>query len=246
MRVYQNIYECVSETERELWEMGKIVELKTMQNKIVENDPLLGKTKEIIGYTFQILKLPTNKDVYNAFQFLKYSPEEIEECINWSNLEIQERLNEHSLNPGIAWEKRKKLWENLMNSEGRFDYTYSERINHGHQLKRIIEYMKKDINTRRAVINIHNNVLGDLEGVEQNKRIPCSVTYSFLHRDGKLNLFYHMRSSDFYTHFINDMILAQDFMITVAEKLNVEGGILTVYINSLHAYYVDLKKRNIF
>src|SRR5690606_21771471 len=257
MRIYKTLYDCVSETERNLWEMGIEVPLKTMQNKVVEGDPKLGMTKELMGVTFQILE--PFKDLEKAYQLIFKDKEKISQHLKWADKEFEERISSKLINPGEAWKIRRETWEPFIvekNGTFGFEYTYNERLNWDNQLQRIINYLKTDLNSRRAVINIYMNPVnfldddkildGDLIGPEQRRRVPCSVTYSWLYRNGKLNIFYHMRSSDFYTHFINDMYLTASLNAYVAEQLNVPSGILTVYINSLHAYAHDLEERKIF
>jgi thymidylate synthase len=275
MRIYQTLYECTSETERNLWEMGIDVPIKTMQNKKVEGDPNLGMTKEIMGETYKIID-PLNIEgiikAYNhMFKFdsknLKIS-EEVNKNLHWVQEEFKERIFNPSkgncdfINPGEAWEIRKETWEPFL-VNGKFEYTYNERLRAFNQLQKVINHLKSDINSRRAVINIYigppfsgyfndedgicdGYEPGDLQGLKDIKRVPCSVTYSFLYRENKLHTFYHMRSSDFYLHWINDMHLAAKFGKYVADELKVDSGELIVYINSLHAYYGELKKRKIF
>jgi thymidylate synthase len=55
-----------------------------------------------------------------------------------------------------------------------------------------------------------------------------------------------MRSSDFYEHFLNDMVLASWLNRWMAKQLEVKPGALVVYINSLHAYKINLDERKIF
>jgi hypothetical protein len=262
LRIYKNLYECVSETERNLWEMGIEVPLKTMQNKVVEGDPKLGMTKELMGVTFQILEPLQEIEKAYLHIFKESHPAIIN--LDWVDAEFKERISEIPINPGEAWKIRRDIWEEFLIEDEfdkpnkYFDYTYSERYSACNQLQRIIEYLKKDRNSRRAILNMFigpdftveqddsGSFPGDLVGLEKRRRVPCSVTYSWLYRNEKLNIFYHMRSSDFYTHFVNDMQLTALLNQYVSKQIGVEPGILTVYINSLHAYYKDLEERKIF
>ena len=74
--------------------------------------------------------------------------------------------------------------------------------------------------------------------------IPCSMYYDFLIRqNGKgekvLHICYHQRSSDFVTHFGNDVYLAWKLMEYVAKEVGVKPGYLYHTIDSLHAYKKD-------
>jgi thymidylate synthase len=259
MRIYQNLYECAKETQRDLHEMGIQVKLKTFQNKNVENDESRSITKELQGYTFKILNPFEEKSLLDAYKLVYGDNADIQ--LRWCIEEFNERIKpnpgaslsiysepfqfESSVNPGQAWLLRKNTWTQFLNEEGKFDYNYNERLLIHDQLPRIINHLRSDINSRRAVISIWDS-FQDLEGLEQCLRVPCSVTYSFLYREGKLNIFYHMRSSDFYEHFLNDMYLASKMNLYVAQELGVEIGDTVVYVNSLHAYKIDLDKRGIF
>ena len=68
--------------------------------------------------------------------------------------------------------------------------------------------------------------------------------YDFLIRqNGKgekvLHICYHQRSSDFVTHFGNDVYLAWRLMEYVAQEVGIKPGYLYHTIDSLHAYKKD-------
>lgn len=260
MRIFQNLYECAKETQRDLHEMGIQVKLKTFQNKVVEDNESRSITKELQGYTFKILN-PFDLRPLEAAYKLIYG-DDADKQLNWCVAEFKERIEPNpdasmmqysepgttfssKVNPGNAWLIRKETWRPFLNEEGRFDYNYNERLLMHDQLPRVIDHLREDINSRRAVISIWDS-FQDLIGLEEVLRVPCSITYSFLFREGKLNIFYHMRSSDFYEHFLNDMFLASKMNSHIAHELGVEAGDTVVYINSLHAYRCDLDKRGIF
>lgn len=252
MRIFSNLYEMAKEVQRDLHEMGIRVELKTFQNKNIEFDDSRRITKELQGYTFKILH-PLQPEPLDKAYRLVYG-ENAQTHLNWALQEFIERITipeavfltkNACINPGEAWKIRKDTWLPFLDDEGKFEYTYNERFMFQNQLYRVIEHLKKDINSRRAVISIWQTE-EDLIGLEKLRRVPCSVTYSFLYREGKLGIFYHMRSSDFYEHFLNDMYLASKMNEFVASLLDVRAGETTAYINSLHAYKKNLDERGIF
>ena len=78
-------------------------------------------------------------------------------------------------------------------------------------------------------------------------RVPCSLTYNFLIREGKLTMSYTQRSCDFYQFFQADMFCAIYLMYYVATELQAQGvnvllGKFTHFIVSLHAFKKDLKE----
>jgi thymidylate synthase len=248
MRIYQNLYEATKETQRDLHEMGTVVQLKTYQNIDVSGNELRNTTKEITGHTFRIEDPFDLEGVDKAYELVFPDLQIREAHRRWIISEYNERMDHlGNVNPGDAWLIRKETWKDLFskNDPNRFDYTYNERIHIENQLHRILDALHTDLFSRRCVLQIYQYDK-DLTGIEETKRVPCSVDYSWLYRDGKLNIFYHMRSSDFYEHFLNDMVLASWLNRWMAKQLEVKPGALVVYINSLHAYKINLDERKIF
>lgn len=71
--------------------------------------------------------------------------------------------------------------------------------------------------------------------------------YDFLIRENargekQLNICYHQRSSDFVTHFGNDVYLAWRLMEYVASEVGIKPGYLYHTIDSLHSYKKDWVK----
>ncbi len=235
MRIYSSSYELMSEMGRELNSYGQTVKPKTYQNKNIEgNEDFV--TKEIIcqQYCLTSLQDPTWLFFYSRSR-------------EWADAEFKERIDTSDIiNPGKAWELRKDLWEQFL-VNGKFDYTYNERIIH--VIKPLIRLLKDDNDTRKAVLPIFN---GDMDGLDTDwydgsRRIPCSMYYDFLIRqNGKgekvLHICYHQRSSDFVTHFGNDVYLAWRLMEYVAKEVGVKPGYLYHTIDSLHTYQKDWDK----
>lgn len=239
MRIFSNSFELMSELGRELNSYGQTVKPKTYQNKVIEgNDDFI--TKEVICQQYCLTSLG---DPVWLFIFSKSK--------EWADAEFQERISfdpsypsrKMPWNPGKAWELRKDLWEQFLDEEGLFDYTYSERM--AWVLPDLIELLKNDSDTRKAVLPIFNGT-GEIDTIQYSgsKRIPCSMYYDFLIREnGKgekvLHICYHQRSSDFVTHFGNDVYLAWRLMEYVAQEVGIKPGYLYHTIDSLHAYKKD-------
>lgn len=259
MRIYSNCEELMSEMGRDLWEMGKEAKPKTYQNKVIENlDDF--QTKELIceQYCLTSLKHPEYLFAYTKSK-------------DWAEAEFAERINPSEVNPGKAYLQRPEMWEQFL-VNGRFDYSYGERFNQEVQYKggfhRLLEaiaiQLAEDPDTRKAILPVygnytryvhdeHGNCTGcnterDIDRMDGHARIPCSMYFDFLLRDGKLNICYHERSSDFVQHFGNDVYLAWNLMEYMVELVNkykkdeedmVEPGYLYHTIDSLHAYKKD-------
>lgn len=247
MRVYSNSFELMSEMGRELNSYGQTVKPKTYQNKVIEgNEDFV--TKELICQQYCLTSLG---DPVWLFVFSQSK--------EWADAELKERTGGRRFNPGCAWELRKDLWEQFL-VDGKFDYTYPERIwgkfpidgsqqpfNCDFYLEAIICLLKRDNDTRKAVLPIFHNL--DLRYLDGSKRIPCSMYYDFLIRNNAndekvLHICYHQRSSDFVTHFGNDVYLAWRLMEYVAEEVGVKPGYLYHTIDSLHSYKKDWSNLN--
>lgn len=244
MRIYSDAYELMSETGRNLWEMGIEVKPKTYQNKNIAGiDDFI--TKELICEQYCLTNLP---DEDNLFIHTNSK--------DWAEAEFKERL-QLDVNPGEAYKLRKEVWEQFLNINGEFDYTYSERINNpvdsfsnpalkgSTTLEEVIELLISDQDTRKAIIPIYG--LDDSNYLNGTRRIPCSMYYDFLIRtnakgEKQLNICYHQRSSDFIVHFGNDVYLAWKLMGYIAGKVNVKPGYLYHTIDSLHVYQKDWVK----
>ena len=243
MRIYANGYELMSEMGRNLWEMGSEVKPKSYQNKDIEGkDDFI--TKELICEQYCLTKLP---DPECLFVF--------NDTREWADAELLERICPIPtyINPGSAWLMRKEVWEEFLNSEGQFDYTYHDRINQVISntkgtwsiIDRVIFELKRNPDTRQAIIPIFR--AQDVAGIGGEFRIPCSMYYDFLIRENakgekQLNICYHQRSSDFVTHFGNDVYLAWKLMEYVASILEIKPGYLFHTLDSIHSYKKDWVK----
>ena len=263
MRVYKNFREALSEVRRDLGEMGIIVKTKSYQNKNIDGNSDYD-TKELQNYIYQVTQ-PNASDL-NPTQ-------------PWADLEFAERL-QPGINPGDAWKERKEVWEEFFNFEGKFDYTYSERYHPSidlffdpevddvedffpqemDQISAVVDTLANDMNSRQAYLSVWNPK--DVFSAGGNERIPCSLGYLFQIRRSQLNVTYLQRSSDFVTHFVNDVYLThllqkhivkelnlkfrdQYYELTDEERVNtfcqeVSCGTFTHWIGSLHAFRKDL------
>lgn len=229
MRVYSDCYELMSEILREVYEMGHIVHPNSMQNKDVKgNDDF--SAKEIINYSYCLTSL--SKPEYLFIM----DPE----AKKWANAEFLERVSTKSIrpiNPGKAWELRKGIWEQFLNDEGKFDYTYNERIDPSVKLPLIVNELKANPDSRQCVLSIWDS--DDLYFIGGERRVPCSIYYHFLIRSGSLHIIYNQRSADVVTHFGNDVYLASQLQAYVAYLVGVKVGNLFHNITSLHSYKKD-------
>lgn len=231
MRIFDNCKEAVTEIARELKKCSSYVHTQTMQNKVIADDENY-QTKELEGFSFAIINADDKDEMPGV-------------TLEWCKAELAERLSEDTINPGEAYKLRHEVWDEflvekidhtMLETKIEFDYTYNERINY--QLKHIVEELKLHPESRQAIIEIHNNIR-DLSSLGGRARIPCSMFYQYMLRDGKLDVIYVMRSTDFQTHFQNDIWQACSIRDYVAKQIGVQPGKFIMFASSLHIYKKD-------
>jgi len=261
MRIYQTPFEAFKETERELFEMGISVHPQSMQDKMIRDDPNY-LTKEVRGYSFKIVDWTWHiNHIKRALHH--FFGERTDDVLTYILAEFRERVCGKASNPGTAYFHRKNLWEEFLH-DGKFAYTYSERITP--QLQTILGELRAHSESRQAIINIHSNICPekyinstslthpnyvvlsskDLDNRGGGGRLPCSMYYQVMVREKKVDLIYTMRSCDFLVHFPVDISLALLLQDWFADNLNLKTGTFTYFCGSLHAYQRDMVVRGIF
>lgn len=233
MRFFNDFPEAINELRRELKEMGIRIHTKSVQNKNIEGKADFD-TLELQNYTYTVLHP-------NADQVpLKNEA--------WADAEIAERLicmkdglhNDFmfGVNPGEAYKLRGEYWNQFINKDGEFDYSYSER--YAASLDNVITALEKDRLTRRAFLPVFS--AGEDFQDDFSKRIPCTIGYWFNYRNEKLNITYLLRSSDFGEHFNYDIWLTSKLLEFVAGKIHVPVGTFTHWIGSFHVFEKDVSE----
>ena len=132
-----------------------------------------------------------------------------------------------------AIKRYSKAWENLSDDGETVNSAYGYRIGKQfgfNQWEYVKELLKKDPNTRQAVIHIKD------ASNKPTKDTPCTVSLQFLLRDDKLNLTVYMRSNDIWLGFPYDVFSFTCLQILMANELDVEIGEYTHIAGSLHLY----------
>jgi thymidylate synthase len=123
---------------------------------------------------------------------------------------------------------------NFLNEFGYFDGAYGPRVKY--QMQPVIDKLRKDPNTRQAVVTIWKE--DDL--FNESKDYPCTLNFVFAIRNGKLCMKTHMRSNDIWWGWTYDVVQFTQLQLTVANVLGLEAGPYTHYVNSLHLYNRDV------
>lgn len=138
---------------------------------------------------------------------------------------------------------------------GKFSHTYPERFwprynyDGGKTIRRGIRFNYGDLDdvvarlaknplTRQAYLPIW---FPEDTGAPEGVRVPCTLGYHFMIRNGQLHVTYHIRACDFMRHFRDDVYLAVRLGQYVREVIphDVAMGELTMHIGSFHIFEGD-------
>ena len=100
------------------------------------------------------------------------------------------------------------------------------------QLDKIIELLRIDPNSRRAVINI--NIPN--KKVIETKDEPCTIALQFYIRNNKVYCTTIMRSNDIWFGLPYDIVFFTTLQKIIADELNLEYGEYNHFATSLHMY----------
>jgi thymidylate synthase len=110
----------------------------------------------------------------------------------------------------------------------------------------LVEVLGKDPLTRQAYLPVW--FPEDLGAAVEGKRVPCTLGYHFIMRNGLFHCIYPMRSCDFIRHFRDDVYLTVRLQLWVLSMLRfrfpeawakVNVGTFTMHITSLHLFEQD-------
>ena len=112
-------------------------------------------------------------------------------------------------------------------------YGYILKYKHGFdQIEKIIELLKTDPNSRRAVLNI--NVPNPY--VIKTKDEPCTIALQFVIRNHRLHCTGIMRSNDIWFGLPYDVVFFTELQKYIAYRLGLFAGTYTHFVTSMHVY----------
>ena len=129
--------------------------------------------------------------------------------------------------------EKAKIWKNMM-----VPYTTEINSNYGHfwnyndQLDRVINDLKYNKETRRAVL-IHYNLF-EIDRYKYDT--PCNLVLNFYVKEDMLSLTVFARSIDLVFGYCNDQYTFSKLMELVCEKTGYSMGEITWFITNLHIY----------
>lgn len=104
-------------------------------------------------------------------------------------------------------------------------------------LARVVRLLSADPYSRQATVSIWSNLEADT-----TKDLPCTINWSFIIRNGRLNMTTYMRSNDVWTGVSYDIPIMARIQALVAWALDVEVGTYTHHAQSFHIYGTDISR----
>jgi hypothetical protein len=243
-------------------DLSHFVHTETWQGVSIEKMPE-ARMREVLHHDFRVPMTICNMDTP-----LESLRDELKPNLPWADEHFEERICGYPMNPGKSWEHWP--WANsskdFLDSKGRFEINYMERFWAGKafapphsdertvfltgirdkpygDLSDIIDLLIREPLTRQAWLPIFFP-----EDTGAGGRVPCSLGYHWLMRGGYLNVFYPIRSCDYYRHFRDDVYLAVRLTMWLRDTLarraperwnKVQLGYFSMWVGSLHVFVND-------
>ena len=143
-----------------------------------------------------------------------------------------------------------RFWPKQADREGRVGIPIKGvRFDYG-DLDDVVQLLRRSLYTRQAYLPVW---FPEDTGAVHKERVPCSLGYHFLFRNGKLNVTYMIRSCDFVRHFRDDVYMAARLCQWICEQLPggewidetppvIDLGDFTMHTMSMHIFQGDVAK----
>ena len=106
-------------------------------------------------------------------------------------------------------------------------------------LNDVIDLLKKDVGTRQAYLPVW---FPEDTGVVHGERVPCTLGYHFIVRNGLMHVNYYIRSCDFIRHFRDDIYMTCRLVFHIIDQMGpgtIAPGTFHMHITSLHCFFND-------
>lgn len=245
MKIYPSLKEAVLGTGDALHDRGSVVDVEHWQG--VEAP---APTLELIGASFRTF---LRNDVATLVR-------ELSPNLPWADMHFDERVGREPSNPGEAykhWPFHRKSPDEF-HEDVAFSHTYQERLWSANRpgirhrtgdLQSVVDLLKRDPTTRQAFVPIW---WPEDTGAAHEGRVPCTIGYWFVRRNGHLHMTYWIRSCDYFRHFRDDLYLAARLNLWMIEQAGWEGevkpGFIDFHCGSLHCWHSEkrlLKRINL-
>lgn len=107
------------------------------------------------------------------------------------------------------------------------------------QLLESMLFLQKSPETRQCVVSIWRNSDLQVANRTPKKDMPCTLTWQFIVRNGRLNMVVNMRSNDVWLGMPYDIFVNTCFQRMLAAELGLGCGTYTHHVGSMHLYTKD-------
>lgn len=257
--MFKNFTQAIEEIHHDFKTYSQKVHTEKWQGMDISKKPEAA-TFELLNYNFSVPLHTTDQNHYR---------EDIKPNLPWADNHFLERVCGLPLNPGDQW----KHWpwgnhaDKFRDEHGRFNHNYMERYwpkfaNTNYEetfggphkgirydygdLRDLVNQLRNEPQTRQAYLPIF---FPEDTGALHGGRVPCSLGYHFINRNGLLHINYYLRSCEVYRHFRDDCYLTVRLLLWVLDELramdpywnNVQPGTYSMYITSFHCFVNDMR-----
>lgn len=271
MKQYGSFAEAIKATKFELYQHSELVAPRTWQSIDVSKMPEMA-THEITWWGF---KVDVNRYDHGLMMDalsrdidpnLPWADDHFEERVSgyplnpgtqWAKWPYARSADKFRDDNGMFnhtyaeryWPKRatqygpiKTGFDAVRTSTGRAKPTHGIRYDYG-DLNDVVQQLVKDPATRQAILPVF---FPEDTGAVHGERVPCSISYQFMVRRGRLDIYYHLRSCDFVRHFRDDIYLTLRLQLWVIDRLKENGtdvspGMFLMQTGSLHCFRNDFR-----
>lgn len=192
------------------------------------------------------------KAIYNAWFYILHPSERIITTPRrWFSTKYAEREWKWYLSWDPSWEKISKyapIWKNYMDENWNINSNYWRQRQRNWQLDYVINELKRDKSSRRALISIYDGKEHD----KYSKDTPCTCFLQFQILEWKLCMTVAMRSNDLIYGFCNDQYQFSKLQELIANEVtNWDTWWYYHFATNLHIYEKhftikkDYEKKNI-
>jgi thymidylate synthase len=142
-----------------------------------------------------------------------------------------------SANPSIKalgdiYGKIPAIWKRMADGEGNVNSNYGWQIIRNDQMKKVVDLIKANPDTRQAAVSIY-----DGKEIDKYKTdTPCTYAIQFTVLNDRLNMCVTMRSNDLWYGFCNDQFCFSELQRYVAEATGYKIGEYYHFAHNLHLY----------